>query len=109
MWEGVIESDRMAFGQQSKGIIPRSVEAIFNHIAAHPETRFHIRCSYQEVYNDKVYDLFNYEHSRAKPQGLEVRARDEGAACPSVFVQDLKEQEARSAEEIYALLEPITG
>jgi len=60
---GVIESDRMAFEEGGKGIIPRSVEAIFQHIAAHTEMQYTVKCSYLEIYNDKVYDLFNYETS----------------------------------------------
>jgi len=55
---GVIESDRMAFGDDGKGIIPRSVEAIFEHMASHrDQIQFQVKCSYLEIYNDKATPL----------------------------------------------------
>ena len=40
------------------GVIPRSIDDIFNHIhSASPEKQFLVRISYMEIYNENLTDL----------------------------------------------------
>lgn len=45
--------------QEMKGIIPRSGDHIFNHILScdNKQVEWSIRCSFMEIYNEKVNDL----------------------------------------------------
>lgn len=44
----------------NKGIIPRAMEYIFNYInGASDNHEFSIKCSYLEIYNEKIYDLLD--------------------------------------------------
>ena len=42
-----------------KGIIPRSIEWIFNSIKSYPDQNFLVRASFVEIYNEEVIDLLN--------------------------------------------------
>eukprot|EP01061_Rhynchopus_euleeides_P003424 TRINITY_DN12674_c0_g1_i3.p1 TRINITY_DN12674_c0_g1~~TRINITY_DN12674_c0_g1_i3.p1 ORF type:complete len:794 (+),score=195.46 TRINITY_DN12674_c0_g1_i3:152-2533(+) len=42
-----------------RGIIPRSVDAVFDYADAHPDRDVQIRVSYLQIYNDKGQDLLN--------------------------------------------------
>ena len=45
---------------QDRGIIPKVIRHIFDYIdGAEKETKFLVRCSYLEIYNEKVLDLLN--------------------------------------------------
>jgi kinesin family protein 5 len=45
----------------NKGIIPRSMEYIFDYINGASDTNeFSIKCSYLEIYNEKIYDLLRW-------------------------------------------------
>ena len=53
-------SEERNFDSLSKGIIPRIVEDIFNHIYGMDESiEFHIKVSYFEIYLDKIRDLLD--------------------------------------------------
>ena len=41
---------------ESRGIIPRAIEQVFNHIQSHASTRkrFLVRASYLQIYNEQV-------------------------------------------------------
>lgn len=42
-----------------------------------------VRCTYLEIYNERVYDLLNYEETRQLKSGLEVRQdRERGVYAP---------------------------
>lgn len=46
-----------------KGIIPRSLDFIFECITKAPsKLEFSIKCSFIEIYNEKIYDLFDGKH-----------------------------------------------
>lgn len=53
--------------QPSRGIIPRSVEQIFDTIERQSHLHHRVYCSYLEVYNERIYDLLQYEKSRQVP------------------------------------------
>lgn len=41
-----------------RGIIPKSIRHIFNYIdSSDKDTKFLVRCSFLEIYNEKVLDL----------------------------------------------------
>lgn len=42
-----------------KGIIPRSIEWIFNNIKNYSNQQFLVRASFVEIYNEDVRDLLN--------------------------------------------------
>jgi hypothetical protein len=42
-----------------KGIIPRSIEWIFNSIKSYSDQEFLVRVSFVEIYNEEVIDLLN--------------------------------------------------
>jgi hypothetical protein len=45
--------------QDLKGIIPRSIEWIFNSIKSYNDQNFLVRVSFVEIYNEEVIDLLN--------------------------------------------------
>ena len=55
-----------------KGIIPRSIDWIFNNIKNYPAQQFLVRVSFVEIYNEEVRDLL----SKTKRQKLNVREKD---------------------------------
>ena len=47
-----------------QGVIPRIVNDVFNHIYSMEENlEFHIKCSYFEIYMDKIRDLLDRKSS----------------------------------------------
>ena len=42
-----------------RGITPRSFEHVFQEVAVRSNTKFLVRASYLEIYNDSVHDLLN--------------------------------------------------
>ena len=56
----------------NKGIIPRSIDWIFNNIKNYPAQQFLVRVSFVEIYNEEVRDLL----SKTKRQKLNVREKD---------------------------------
>ncbi|KAL9656676.1 hypothetical protein ABK040_002946 [Willaertia magna] len=84
---------------EKKGIIPRSVEHILSHIKKTKKiNRYRIYCSYLEIYNEKIYDLLNYNE---KANHLDVREDKK----KGFFVPDLTTVCVTREEEIYALME----
>jgi kinesin family protein 5 len=82
---------------ENKGLMPRAASAIFNLIEQAEEgIEFKISCSYLEIYNETIQDLFNTNN-----KNLGVReSPDKG-----IYVADLTEQYVGNEEEIYQLLE----
>ena len=58
--------------ETDKGIIPRSIDWIFNNIKNYPAQQFLVRVSFVEIYNEEVRDLL----SKVKRQKLTVREKD---------------------------------
>jgi len=58
--------------ETDKGIIPRSIDWIFDNIKNYPAQQFLVRVSFVEIYNEEVRDLL----SKVKRQKLNVREKD---------------------------------
>ncbi|OQR84285.1 kinesin-like protein KIF15-A-like isoform X2 [Achlya hypogyna] len=78
-----------------RGVVPRLLEALFEQLAAEPGT-YECRCSFLEIYNEKVYDLLDDATADAKP------VREDSSR--GVFVQDLLEVPIASAHNALQLL-----
>ena len=110
-----MEGDRgtmLAYGQQrfglpgdapatdgaERGIIPRAIEDIFDYIAedSHARSRYLVRVSYLQIYNETVSDLL-------KPERTNLNIREDKKR--GVFVEGQSEWVVRTPSEIYGLLE----
>jgi kinesin family protein 3/17 len=79
--------------EDSKGIIPKAFSHIFGYIdSIEDDTRFLVRCSYLEIYNEAILDLLGNDHS-AKHDVKEDP--DKG-----IYVQNLTTVIAKSVPEI---------
>lgn len=57
--------------EEDRGIIPKAIRHIFNFIeSADKQTKFLVRCSYLEIYNEKVLDLLA---SKKDQEGLQIK------------------------------------
>eukprot|EP00698_Gefionella_okellyi_P002361 TRINITY_DN1219_c0_g1_i1.p1 TRINITY_DN1219_c0_g1~~TRINITY_DN1219_c0_g1_i1.p1 ORF type:complete len:953 (+),score=263.25 TRINITY_DN1219_c0_g1_i1:164-3022(+) len=83
-----------------RGIIPRAVQQIFDHLQHSPDGHCQVFCSYMEIYNEKIYDLLQYERTMKLRAGLELR-EDRFAG---VFVQDLSEVEVTGVHDVLSLM-----
>jgi hypothetical protein len=60
-----------AVPEEDRGIIPKSIRHIFGFIdGADKETKFLVRCSYLEIYNEKVLDLLSGQKEK---EGLQIK------------------------------------
>ncbi|XP_061858383.1 kinesin-like protein KIF3A isoform X2 [Colius striatus] len=76
-----------------RGIIPNSFAHIFGHIAkAEGDTRFLVRVSYLEIYNEEVRDLLGKDQS----QRLEVKERPD----VGVYIKDLSAYVVNNADDM---------
>jgi len=50
----------MIGGKDSPGIIPQLMEALYTRLTDTPDLEFQLLTSYLEVYNEKVYRLYNF-------------------------------------------------
>ncbi|KAM9311022.1 kinesin-like protein KIF3A [Gastrophryne carolinensis] len=76
-----------------RGIIPNSFAHIFGHIAkAEGDTRFLVRVSYLEIYNEEVRDLLGKDQS----QRLEVKERPD----VGVYIKDLSGYVVNNADDM---------
>lgn len=78
-----------------KGIIPRSFDQIFSHIARSSNMEFLVRSSYLEIYQEEIRDLMNKNPEKKH----ELR---EGAS--GVYVQDLSSFICRNVKEIERIM-----
>jgi len=87
---------------KERGITPRCISHIFREIAARPEHAFVVRCSYLEIYNERMYDLL------ATAEGAPVGAGTQDLAVSelngSVHVKGLTHLIASSEEEALSYL-----
>ena len=83
---------------ESRGIIPRAIEQIFQHISknASPRMKFLVRASYLQIYNEVISDLL-------KPERTNLTIREDRKR--GVFVDGLSEWVVRSPREIYGLMQ----
>ena len=82
----------------NRGIIPRSIDEIFNYIESLTSsgTKFMVRASYLQIYNESISDLLKNEKST-----LQIREDKK----KGVFVEGLSEWAVRSPTDIYNLLQ----
>lgn len=81
-----------------RGIIPRSIEEIFNYIElfSNADTKFMVRASYLQIYNENISDLL-------KPEKTSLQIREDKKK--GVFVEGLSEWAVRNPADIYTLLQ----
>jgi len=84
--------------REARGIIPRAIEQIFEHITSSvsPRMRFLVRASYLQIYNEIISDLL-------KPERTNLLIREDKRK--GVYVEGLSEWVVRSPQEIYGLME----
>ncbi|KAA0173549.1 hypothetical protein FNF27_05044 [Cafeteria roenbergensis] len=84
--------------RDARGIIPRAIEQIFQHITSSvsPRMRFLVRASYLQIYNENISDLL-------KPERTSLLIREDKRK--GVYVEGLSEWVVRSPQEIYGLME----
>jgi kinesin family protein 3/17 len=81
-----------------RGIIPRSMEEIFQYIenVSNSKTTFMVRASYLQIYNEVISDLLRTDRTN-----LHIREDKKRG----VFVEGLSEWAVRSPNEIYSLMQ----
>ena len=79
------------------GIIPGCFKHIFGYIDGNtqPGTKFLVRCSYLEIYNEEIHDLL-VDNGRGQPAKLELKEDPN----KGVFVKDLNCLIVKSIPEI---------
>jgi hypothetical protein len=94
-----MEGFNCSSADSARGIIPRAVEEIFNHIQSEVQdnNKFMVRASYLQIYNDTISDLLKPERS-----SLAIR---EDAKKKGVFVEGLSEWAVRTPGEVYSLMQ----
>lgn len=85
-------SDKIVVDSKSAGIIPRTFEQIFNHVANNQNVQFLIRASYLEIYQEEIHDLLRKDRSIK----LELHERPD----IGVYVKDLTSFVCKSISEI---------
>ena len=72
--------------EESKGIIPRTFEHIFNTIHGTDSMEFLVSCSMLELYNEQVYDLLD-----SKGDKLDIHQKpEEGFYVKGLSIHDMK-------------------
>ncbi|CAG7837954.1 unnamed protein product, partial [Allacma fusca] len=80
-----------------QGIIPRIVQDIFNHIYSMDENlEFHLKCSYFEIYLDKIRDLLDVTK-------VNLSVHEDKNRVP--FVKGATERFVSSPEEVFEVIE----
>merc|ERR1719340_357418 len=80
-----------------QGVIPRIVNDVFNHIYSMEENlEFHIKCSYFEIYMDKIRDLLD-------PSKVNLAVHED--KNKSVYVKGATERFVSSPEEVLEVIE----
>ena len=80
-----------------QGIIPRIVNDIFNHIYSMDENlEFHLKCSYFEIYLDKIRDLLDVTK-------VNLSVHEDKNRVP--FVKGATERFVSSPEEVFEVIE----
>ncbi|CAJ1388400.1 unnamed protein product, partial [Effrenium voratum] len=78
------------------GIIPRSMEDIFQNVTRSEQSTFQVRASYLQIYNEVISDLL-------KPDRSHLMIREDKRR--GVFVEGLSEWLCRSPDEVETLME----
>eukprot|EP00118_Oscarella_pearsei_P004764 m.20793 g.20793 ORF g.20793 m.20793 type:complete len:1170 (+) comp28085_c0_seq1:96-3605(+) len=82
---------------EMRGIIPRATEEIFRYIqnSASPSSKFLVRVSYLEIYNERISDLID-------PSRKDLRVREDGEG--GVYVESLSEHVVRDVAGVQQLM-----
>jgi kinesin family member 17 len=86
---------------EHRGITPRSFEHVFQEVAVRSNTKFLVRVSYLEIYNEMIRDLLSKDHE-AK---LELKEHPE----KGIYVKDLSMIIVHNADEVMKLMARGTG
>lgn len=78
---------------KSRGMVPRAIGQVFNDITNKPEQSFEIRCSYMEIYNERLYDLLA-DPSQANPDDLQIQEDSKGSISVKNLTTPVVTQEA---------------
>ncbi|KFV40188.1 Kinesin-like KIF27, partial [Gavia stellata] len=81
-----------------KGIIPRAIQELFQHISENRNIDFHVKVSYIEVYKEELRDLLELETSVKE---LHIREDEKG----NTVIVGAKEFQVECADEVVSLLE----
>ncbi|NXE14896.1 KIF27 protein, partial [Lophotis ruficrista] len=84
--------------EDEKGIIPRAIQELFQHISENRNIDFHVKVSYIEVYKEEVRDLLELETSVKE---LHIREDEKG----NTVIVGAKEFQVECADEVISLLE----
>ncbi|XP_014724576.1 PREDICTED: kinesin-like protein KIF27 isoform X3 [Sturnus vulgaris] len=93
-----IGGDRIALAVDERGIIPRAIQELFQHISEHRNINFHVKISYIEVYKEELRDLLDLETSVKE---LHIREDEKG----NTVIVGAKEFQVECADEVISLLE----
>jgi len=81
--------------RRSPGIIPLTVQDLFEYIKQTPEREFLLRVSYFEIYNESINDLL-------QPEATNLNIRE--SKTRGIFVEGLREEIVRTPEQCMSLL-----
>ncbi|XP_063175330.1 kinesin-like protein KIF27 isoform X1 [Chroicocephalus ridibundus] len=84
--------------EDEKGIIPRAIQELFQHISENRNIDFHVKVSYIEVYKEELRDLLELETSVKE---LHIREDEKG----NTVIVGAKEFQVECADEVLSLLE----
>ncbi|KAF1411461.1 Kinesin-like protein KIF27, partial [Spheniscus humboldti] len=84
--------------ENEKGIIPRAIQELFQHISENRNIDFHVKVSYIEVYKEELRDLLELETSVKE---LHIREDEKG----NTVIVGAKEFQVECADEVISLLE----
>ncbi|XP_026722029.1 kinesin-like protein KIF27 isoform X2 [Athene cunicularia] len=84
--------------EDEKGIIPRAIQELFQHISENHDIDFHVKVSYIEVYKEELRDLLELETSVKE---LHIREDEKG----NTVIVGAKEFQVDCADEVITLLE----
>ncbi|NXE26267.1 KIF27 protein, partial [Ardeotis kori] len=84
--------------EDEKGIIPRAIQELFQHISENRNIDFYVKVSYIEVYKEEVRDLLELETSVKE---LHIREDEKG----NTVIVGAKEFQVECADEVISLLE----
>ncbi|OXB80128.1 UNVERIFIED_CONTAM: hypothetical protein H355_006960 [Colinus virginianus] len=84
--------------EEEKGIIPRAIQELFQHISENHNIDFRVKVSYIEVYKEELHDLLELETS---VKDLHIREDEKG----NTVIVGAKEFQVECADEVMSLLE----
>ncbi|NXC41500.1 KIF27 protein, partial [Penelope pileata] len=87
-----------SIAEDEKGIIPRAIQELFQHISENHNIDFCVKVSYIEVYKEELRDLLELETS---VKDLHIREDEKG----NTVIVGAKEFQVECADEVMSLLE----